>query len=262
LLFKAKKDVLLFFTGAGVSTTHTNDIAVRLKQDRATVNKYEIVRTILARLNQKGDAAIRERREVVKRVVEFEDFSTCWPEDQLKAKGLVAQIRQVVNVKDSFTRMNLERKAERSQRLAEQRARDKKEQERKAELSAIKSDLFALFREQNPQKRGKAVEGVLNRLFQSNGILIRDGTALQTAQKLQTVILDKTGTITHGRPVLTDVVGIPLPEAIRMASLNPARVLNLDGRKGSLETGKDADIAIFNSDFSAWRTMIAGQWIL
>ena len=39
-----------------------------------------------------------------------------------------------------------------------------------------------------------------------NGILIRDGTALQTAQKLQTVILDKTGTITHGKPVLTDVV--------------------------------------------------------
>ena len=62
-------------------------------------------------------------------------------------------------------------------------------------------------------------------------------------------------------PVLTDVVGIPLPEAIRMTSLNPARVLNLDGRKGSLEVGKDADIAIFNPDFSAWRTMIAGQWV-
>ena len=29
--------------------------------------------------------------------------------DQLKARGLVSQIRQVVNVKDSFTRMNLER---------------------------------------------------------------------------------------------------------------------------------------------------------
>jgi N-acetylglucosamine-6-phosphate deacetylase len=63
-------------------------------------------------------------------------------------------------------------------------------------------------------------------------------------------------------PVLTDVVGIPLPEAIRMTSLNPARVLNLDGRKGSLEAGKDADLAIFNPDFSAWRTMIAGQWTL
>lgn len=62
--------------------------------------------------------------------------------------------------------------------------------------------------------------------------------------------------------VLTDVVGIPLPEVIRMASLNPARVLNLDSRKGSLEAGKDADLAIFNPDFSAWRTMIAGEWVL
>lgn len=39
-----------------------------------------------------------------------------------------------------------------------------------------------------------------------NGILIRSGDALQTAQKLNTVILDKTGTITHGKPVLTDVL--------------------------------------------------------
>ncbi len=63
-------------------------------------------------------------------------------------------------------------------------------------------------------------------------------------------------------PVLTDVVGIPLVEAIRMSSLNPARVLNLESRKGSLEAGKDADLAIFNPDFTAWRTMIAGQWVL
>jgi len=39
-----------------------------------------------------------------------------------------------------------------------------------------------------------------------NGILIRGGDALQTAQGLQTIILDKTGTITHGKPVLTDIV--------------------------------------------------------
>ena len=42
-----------------------------------------------------------------------------------------------------------------------------------------------------------------------NGILIRGGEALQTAQGLQTIILDKTGTITHGKPVLTDVVVSP-----------------------------------------------------
>ncbi len=39
-----------------------------------------------------------------------------------------------------------------------------------------------------------------------NGILIRSGEALQTAQGIQTVVLDKTGTITKGRPELTDTV--------------------------------------------------------
>ena len=61
-------------------------------------------------------------------------------------------------------------------------------------------------------------------------------------------------------PVLMDTVGVPLVEAIRMASLTPARVIGVDDRKGSLEAGKDADIAIFEDDFCAWRTMIRGQW--
>jgi N-acetylglucosamine-6-phosphate deacetylase len=61
-------------------------------------------------------------------------------------------------------------------------------------------------------------------------------------------------------PILTDVVGIPLPEAVRMVSLTPARVIGFEDRKGGLEAGKDADIAIYEDDFTAWRTMIAGQW--
>ncbi len=39
-----------------------------------------------------------------------------------------------------------------------------------------------------------------------NGILIRSGDALETAQKLNTVVLDKTGTITEGKPSLTDLI--------------------------------------------------------
>lgn len=62
-------------------------------------------------------------------------------------------------------------------------------------------------------------------------------------------------------PILTSEVGIPLAEAVRMASLTPARVIGIQDRKGSLAAGKDADIAIFEPDFTAWRTMIKGRWV-
>ena len=63
-------------------------------------------------------------------------------------------------------------------------------------------------------------------------------------------------------PILTDVVGIPLVEAIRMASLTPAKVIHADHAKGSLEAGKDADLVIFEPDFNVWRVMVRGQWVI
>jgi P-type Cu+ transporter len=40
------------------------------------------------------------------------------------------------------------------------------------------------------------------------GVLIRNGEALETASRLHTIVLDKTGTITKGRPELTDVLAL------------------------------------------------------
>ena len=45
-----------------------------------------------------------------------------------------------------------------------------------------------------------------------SGILIKSATALETAHKVDTVILDKTGTITEGKPVVTDILPVKVTE--------------------------------------------------
>lgn len=179
-LCRSKKAVLLFLQGAGVSSDSLEDLWQRVETDRNNIHKYEIVRTTLTRLNERGETTLGERREILKRVTEFEDFSTCWPNDQLKAKGLVAEVRRVVDVKDSFTRMRQEVEKERKKHQAEHEARIAALKEKQAEMAGIKDDLFALFGipDNQSQKRGKLLESVLNRLFDFSDILIREAFEL------------------------------------------------------------------------------------
>lgn len=52
---------------------------------------------------------------------------------------------------------------------------------------------------------------------------------------------------------------IPLYECVNCASLNPAAVLGINKTKGSLETGKDADIIITDGEFNIEKTIIKGE---
>jgi N-acetylglucosamine-6-phosphate deacetylase len=55
--------------------------------------------------------------------------------------------------------------------------------------------------------------------------------------------------------------GCSLEQAIRGASYNPARVLGLQDRKGSLEVGKDADLVLLETDLRVRMTFRAGRCI-
>ncbi len=52
---------------------------------------------------------------------------------------------------------------------------------------------------------------------------------------------------------------VPLAEAVRMLSHTPARVMGIDGRKGSLEPGKDADLVAFDADIRIGLVMVEGE---
>ncbi len=174
LLSRAKKDVVLFFRGAGIDTAILSDLSKRVRDDPQGINKYEIARAVLTRLNEKGERALGERREVLRRVLEFEDFSTCWPQDQLKAKGLVAEIRRVVDVKDSFTRMRQEKDKEASERKEKLQAAQAQREALHKAIDQVRHEIGALFKETNPQRRGVLFESALNKLFEVYGILVRE----------------------------------------------------------------------------------------
>jgi len=55
------------------------------------------------------------------------------------------------------------------------------------------------------------------------------------------------------------MANVPLIEAVRMASETPARIMNINNRKGSLEVGKDADIVIFDENIQIDKTIINGK---
>ena len=58
---------------------------------------------------------------------------------------------------------------------------------------------------------------------------------------------------------MISIGGVTLEQAVQMASLNPARVMGVADRKGSLEAGKDADIVIFGDNVEVFATIVGGR---
>ena len=76
----------------------------------------------------------------------------------------------------------------------------------------------------------------------------KDGTLIGTALPLNKMIQR-----------FIKFANVTLCEAVGAATINPARVLGIDGRKGSIEEGKDADLVVIDKDFNVTATIIGGK---
>ena len=93
-------------------------------------------------------------------------------------------------------------------------------------------------------------------LFGGNEIeLYPDGSAHLTDTK---GLAGSTLHCNDGLRILVEKAMIPWQTAINACTLNPARMLKVDDRKGSIQTGKDADLVVLNDDYSVEMTYTKG----
>lgn len=86
--------------------------------------------------------------------------------------------------------------------------------------------------------------------------IVRDGTRLtDAAGTLAGSLLDLAGAVRH----CAGWLGVPLDEAVRMASLHPARLLRLDDRLGAIAPGLRADLVHTDEQLHVQRTWVAGR---
>lgn len=86
-------------------------------------------------------------------------------------------------------------------------------------------------------------------VFAKNGkAALRDGT-----------LAGSTLTMNKAVKNFKEFTKMDLPSTVQAASLNPAKLLGLEDKKGSIEKGKDADITIFDKDFNVYYTIIGGE---
>lgn len=110
-----------------------------------------------------------------------------------------------------------------------------------------------------PAGTGEAGEVIVGSL--ENGVrgVIEDGVAK---------FLDRSaflGSIQVGTDLVRTMyrrVGVPLPQAVRMMTENPARILRIDDRKGRLLPGYDADIILFDEDVRVRRVFYRGNPVI
>ena len=65
--------------------------------------------------------------------------------------------------------------------------------------------------------------------------------------------------LNEGLRILVEEALVPFNYAINACTINPARCLGVDGRKGSIRVGMDADIVVLEKDYKVRQTYCMGE---
>lgn len=99
---------------------------------------------------------------------------------------------------------------------------------------------------------------ILGSLADGQPCIIEDGVAKMPSRTCFA------GSVSTGDRCVRTMINLAecsIPEAVRMMTVNPARMMGIYGSKGSVEVGKDADIVIWNGDVHVLRTIINGKTV-
>ncbi len=70
-----------------------------------------------------------------------------------------------------------------------------------------------------------------------------------------------TGTMDSALRTMVQLADVPLPDAIRMVSYNPAKVIGMEKRFGSIEIGKEANLTVLNKALKVYMTIVKGKCV-
>ena len=99
-------------------------------------------------------------------------------------------------------------------------------------------------------------ESMLGSLHNGLKVIVEDGVAKLPDRS------SFAGSVATSNRLLRTMVkmaGVPITDAVKMLTTTPARILNVSDTKGELVAGKDADIVIFDDDFTIQKTIIQGR---
>jgi N-acetylglucosamine-6-phosphate deacetylase len=97
---------------------------------------------------------------------------------------------------------------------------------------------------------GEYALGDLPAIVKDGAVRLKDGTLAGSVLTMADAVRN-----------MVRLVGVPLHAAVAMASLHPARKHRLEGRKGSIAAGKDADLALLDKNLLVTETIVEGETV-